>query len=66
MSDLSADLALSVFLVAFRKQLAQLAAYPGIDIYTPGQVLDGVIRGLDLALMETKVAQSRDISGNIL
>lgn len=57
-SDL-ADLTLSVFIVAFRKQLAQLAAYPGIDIYTPGQVLDGVIRGLDLALLETKGQQSK-------
>lgn len=48
------DLTLTVFLLNFRKKLAELAAYPGVDIFTPGQVLDGVIRALDLALMETK------------
>lgn len=62
MSDELADLTLSVFLMSFRKQLVEYRRYPAIDMATPGEVLDFVVRSLDRALADTK----GDIAGKRL
>lgn len=52
-SDL-ADLTLSVFLLNFRRELVEYRKYPGVDMATPGEVLDFVVVALDRALKQTK------------
>lgn len=52
-SDL-ADLTLTVFLLNFRRELVEYRKYPGVDMATPGEVLDFVVRSLDKALQATK------------
>ena len=50
----NANLTLSVFLLHFRKQLIEHRRTASIDVYTPGEVLDVVIRSLDSAIASTK------------
>jgi hypothetical protein len=55
--DLKADLTLTVFLYHFRRQLIDYRVSAAIDMATPGEVIDVVVRSLDQALTLTKGAQ---------
>jgi hypothetical protein len=55
---LVADLTLSIFLTAFRRELVDYRANPALDIATPTQVIGAVIDALDRAMVKTKATQT--------
>lgn len=54
---MTSDLTLSVFLMSFRRSLIEYRVGAAIDLATPGEVIDVVVRSLDQALKHTKAAQ---------
>lgn len=54
---MKSELLLSIFLLHFRRQLIEYRVSAAIDVATPGEVLDAVVRSLDRALQSTKATQ---------
>lgn len=57
-TEMTADLTLSVFLMSFRRSLIEYRVGAAIDLATPGEVIDVVVRSLDQALKVTKATQA--------